>query len=390
MTKYKFDPAKLDHIIKNTIDAITNSKSEIYEIAEIARKECKSLEEELGLLKNQVNELLYTVEKLEIDLKDSKRKLLLVNKSFEKYTQQELKEAYEKADNLRISLAIKREQEQFFIKRRNDLEVRIKEAYKTVLKAENLISQVGIALGYLCGDLKEISEHLGDMHQKQTLGFRILKAQEEERQRVARDIHDGPAQSMSNVVIKAEICERLIDVDLQKSKEELVNLKFVVRQSLKDVRKIIYNLRPMSLDDLGLIPTLQRYISNFQDETGVESIFRSRGEGQAIKPVVSLTIFRIVQEALNNITKHAKANNISVNIEFIDKEIKLYINDDGVGFKSQDTKQGNRVEAGFGLLSMKERVDLLGGNIQIVSHPGKGTRIFIILPFNQEERVENE
>jgi len=90
-----------------------------------------------------------------------------------------------------------------------------------------------------------------DMKQKRLLGIRIIKAQEEERQRVAREIHDGPAQSMSNIVLKAEICERLVDSDPEKAKDELRTLKSVVRDTLRDVRKIIYDLRPMSLDDLG-------------------------------------------------------------------------------------------------------------------------------------------
>jgi len=135
--------------------------------------------------------------------------------------------------------------------------MRLKEAYKTVEKADNLISQIGISLSYLTGDLENVSLQIEDMKQKRLLGIRIIKAQEEERQRVAREIHDGPAQSMSNIVLKAEICERLVDSDPEKAKDELRTLKSVVRDTLRDVRKIIYDLRPMSLDDLGLIPTLQ-------------------------------------------------------------------------------------------------------------------------------------
>jgi len=140
--------------------------------------------------------------------------------------------------------------------------MRLKEAYKTVEKADNLISQIGISLSYLTGDLENVSLQIEDMKQKRLLGIRIIKAQEEERQRVAREIHDGPAQSMSHIVLKAEICERLVDSDPEKAKDELRTLKSVVRDTLRDVRKIIYDLRPMSLDDLGLIPTLQRYIEN--------------------------------------------------------------------------------------------------------------------------------
>lgn len=390
MANYKLDVVKLDSIIKKTIEAINNSKTEIYDIAESARRECKRLDEELKNLKKQVKELIEAVEVMESELKESKRRLMIVNKNHERYSQNELKQAYEKADNLRIGLAVKREQEQFLIKRRNDLEVRIKDAFKTVEKADNLISQVGVALSYLTGDLQEISLQLEDMQHRQLLGVRIIKAQEEERQRVARDIHDGPAQSMSNVVLKAEICERLIDVDVEKAREELKQLKRIVRESMQDVRKIIYNLRPMSLDDLGLIPTLQRYIMTFQEDSGISVSFKPRGVFDDIKPVISLTVFRIVQEAISNIKKHSNAENVAVNLEFTPKELMLYIYDDGKGFNVEVLKTRNEdMNSGFGLFSMRERVELLSGDFNISSSPGKGTRINITIPFMQEEESAN-
>lgn len=388
MAAYKINIAQLDKIIKKTIEAINNSKTEIYDIAESSRRECKRLDEELNSLKQQVTQLIGEVEVLEIALKDAKRKLMLINKNFDNYSQQELKDAYEKADNLRVELAVKREMEQYLIRRRNELEVRIKDALRTVQKADNLITQVGAALGYLTGDLQEVSSQLEDLQYKQLLGLKIIKAQEEERQRVARDIHDGPAQLMSNVVLKAEICERMIDIDLEKAREELRNLKKVVRDSLQDVRKIIYNLRPMSLDDLGLIPTLQRYVLTFQEESGIAVSFQTRGIQPELKSVISLTVFRIVQEAMNNVVKHAEAKNISVHLEFLQTELKLFVIDDGAGFDTEKLKVRNDdISGGFGLVSMRERVELLNGDMYISSEPGKGTRLNIMIPFTQEEGV---
>ena len=353
--------------------------------------ECRRLEEELKRLKQQVTELIDTVEVIETELKESKRRLMLVNKNPQRYSQEELKNAYEKADILRVQLAVKREQEQNFIKRRNDLELRIKESYKTLQKADNLISSLGIALGYMTGDLQQFSMQLEDLQQRQMLGIRIIKAQEEERQRVARDIHDGPAQSMSNVVLKAEICERLIDVDLERAKHELQNLKAIVRECLNDVRRIIYNLRPMSLDDLGLVPTMQRYILTFQEETGIAVSFKTRGIYDNIKPVISLTVFRIVQEAINNIKKHAEAENVVINVEFLEEDLKLYVYDDGKGFSCNELNyRSEDVNSGFGLMSMKERVELLNGKFDITSQPGKGTRLNILIPLVDEGREINE
>lgn len=387
MANHKVDVVRMDKIIGKTIEAINSSKKEIFNIAESARKECKKLEEELELLKKQVNELIEDVELIEIELKESKKRLLLVNKNYNKYSQEELKKAYEKADNLRVELAVKREQEQYYIKRRNDLEVRIKESYKTVQRADNLMTHVGIALGYLNGDLQQLSVQLEGMQQRQLLGLKIIQAQEEERQRVARDIHDGPAQSMSNVVLRAEICEKLADVDIEKSKLEMQQLKRIVRECLQDVRKIIYNLRPMSLDDLGLVPTLQRYVMTFKEETGLDVSFKTRGVNDDLKPAISLTVFRIVQESLNNIRKHAHASNAAVSLEFLeDRKLILHIYDDGKGFKVDELKNRKPdIDGGFGIFSMRERIDLLDGEFLINSEPGKGTRLNIMIPLKQEE-----
>lgn len=388
MANYRVDIANLDKVIKRTIEAINSSKTELYEIAEEARDECKRLEEELEEIKKLIWETAESIEFLEMKLKESKKHLMLVSKFYDKYSEEEIKRSYEDADGLRVELAIKREQERYYIRRRNEIEVRLKGAFRTVEKADNLISQLGVSMGYLTGDLQDVSIKLEDMHQMQLLGIRILKAQEEERQRVAREIHDGPAQSMSNIVLKAEICERLVDSDPDKAKDELRLLKAVVRDTLQDVRKIIYNLRPMSLDDLGLIPTLQRYITTYREESQTQVIFKTRGECNQLKPVVALTVFRLVQEAFNNIKKHANAKKVIINLEFLKNELKLHINDDGIGFDINALKESStNINGGFGLISMKERVELLNGKFKIDSAVNKGTKIYITVPLVPEEGV---
>ncbi len=385
MPNYKHNAIQMDEIIDKTIKALDSGKKEIVEIAENSRKECKRLEEELETIKKQVFDSLSEIENLEHELKLSKKKLFDVNKEFNRFTQNELASAYQTADNIRVKLAVKREQEGFLIKRRNDLEVRIKETIKTLDRADNLIGHVGVALEYLSSDLKSFGEQIDNLQQKEFLGLRIIEAQEDERKRVAREIHDGPAQSMSNTVIKAEICERLIDINIDEAKKELQNLKKIMRDSLQEVRKIIYNLRPMSLDDLGLLPTLERYVISFKETSGINVIFKYRGIEEILKPAISLTVFRIVQEALNNVLKHSKANSASVILEVIDKRLSIIIFDNGVGFNAETVKiSGPELTGGFGLFSMKERVALLEGDFKIVSEEGKGTKLNIVLPLNDK------
>jgi two-component system sensor histidine kinase DegS len=255
-----FDITRLKRIVKNTLNMIDKSREAIYDIAEGARRECSRLEDELKQLKIEVERIIIQGEELEQQLKKSRMKLALISKNFDKYGQDDIRLAYESADKIRIELAVNREREKFTIVRRNDLERRLKETYGTVKRAEELVNQVGTVMDYLSGDLSNLDIQLEDAEKRKYLAVRIIKAQEEERSRVAREIHDGPAQMMSNVVLKAEICEKLIDVDLEKARAELNNLKKAVRNSLMDVRRIIYDLKPMSLEDLGLIPTLQKYV----------------------------------------------------------------------------------------------------------------------------------
>lgn len=392
MPNYKHNTIQMDEIIDKTVKALDSGKKEIVEIAENSRKECRRLEEELDTIKKQVFESLNEIENLEQKLKLSKKKLYDVNRDFSKYTQNDLAMAYQEADNIRVRLAVKREQESFLIRRRNDLELRIKESVRTLERADNLIGHVGVALEYLSRDLKGFGEQMDNLQQKEFLGLRIIEAQEDERKRVAREIHDGPAQSMSNTVIKAEICERLIDINIDEAKKELQNLKQVMRDSLQEVRKIIYNLRPMSLDDLGLLPTLERYVISFKETTGINAIFKCRAINEVLKPAISLTVFRIVQEALNNVLKHSKASSVTVILEGIDKKLSIIIFDNGIGFNAETVKMtGPEFTGGFGLFSMKERVALLEGEFKIVSEEGKGTKINILLPLNDKgEALKNE
>jgi len=391
MENYKHNAIQMDEIVNKTIKALDSGKKEIIEIAENSRRESKRLGEELEMLKAQVFESISEIENLEHRLKISKKRLYDVNKDFGKYSQSELAKAYQTADNLRVELAIKREQEGYLIKRRNDLEMRIKDSLKTLERADNLIGHVGIALGYLSSDLKGVGEQLDNLQQKQFLGLRIIEAQEDERKRVAREIHDGPAQSMSNIVIKAEVCERLIDKDVDEAKKELQNLKKVMRDSLQEVRKIIYNLRPMALDDLGLLPTLERYVISFKEDTKINVELKSRKVNEDLKPIISLTVFRIVQESLNNVLKHSKSKSASVLLERMDQNLSIIIIDKGIGFNTKDIRMTNSdLAGGFGIFSMKERVALLEGEFDLVSEIGKGTKVKVLIPLIKEGEALNK
>lgn len=382
------DSKKLDEVIEYTLSSIEKGKKDIFDISETARNEVKRVEEDLDTIKKETREIIKQLEVLEEQLAKSKHRLMYVNKNFEKFSEKDLKEAYENADKNLVEVAVLREKEKNMIQRRNDMEIRYKNSLSIVDKADKLISQVSVVFDYLSGSLKGITDKIEGVQQKYGMGVRVIRAQEEERHRVAREIHDGPAQLMANVVLKAEICEKLIDIDILKTKEELNNLKKVVRDSLQDVRRIIYDLRPMSLDDLGLAPTVKRYVNTFSEDTDINVKVEIFGDLDDLKSVISLTAFRIIQESLNNIKKHSKASDVKIKIENRLGKITVIISDNGVGFDINNIKKDSGdMQSGFGLYSMHERLELLNGTIDIKSEIGKGTKVSIVIPTDIEEGV---
>lgn len=376
---------RINDILQNTIYSIENSKEEIVNIVDQARENVKLLEEELIQLKDQVSKIIREVDELEI--KEKKRRIYLanVNKNFHMHSQEELQEAYDLANEVRVQLLLKREEEKNIIQKRKELEIRLKSAREVLNKAEKAWKSVSVVTEYLKGNLNEIVFTVDHLNKKKALGIRVIEAQEEEKQRLARDIHDGPAQSIANILVKAEICERLADIDKEKFKVELNNLKDIIRMTLKDIRKTIYDLRPMSLDDLGLIPTLQRYVQKFNEYTGISVELKVFGQAISLNSSVEIAVFRIVQEALSNINKHSKATEAKIIIEFTQKRLNLVIVDNGTGFDYKETCSSDTEYGGYGLVNMRERVELLGGNLTIKSAPGKGTKISFYITLPEEE-----
>lgn len=372
----------LEKILKKTIDVLDESKNDIFTIAESSRKEYENAKSELQLLNQDVNEVIDNLDRLERINKRARLRLMEVSRDFNRYSEADIKKAYQEAEESSVEIAVLREKEEQLKKRRRELEGRLKNLKENVEKAENLVSRMGVIRDFLLGELTNLNDHFDDLRKKENLAIKIIQAQEEERRRLARDIHDGPAQLIANLVFRVELTQKLLDKDLNKAKSELEELKNLIRLSMQDVRKIIYDLRPMSLDDLGLIPTLERYIDKYIGQTGIIIDFIVMGSKRRLPNTYEVTIFRLVQEALNNIYKHAQATGGKVRIEFKNERINIMISDDGIGFDSGEVEEDK-----YGLISMKERCELLGGAIEIKSAPNKGTVIKIVLPLKESEAV---
>ena len=210
--------------------------------------------------------------------------------------------------------------------------------------------------------------------------FQII---EEERMRIARDMHDGPAQSMANLVLQAEILERLLDRNPKQLVSELAEFKNSVRNALEETRQLMFDLRPMTLDDLGLIPTLRKFIKEYGDRYGLSTRFNVVGQERRLPGNIEGVLFRIIQEALTNVHKHARAKMAEVTMRLQPTRVAVVVKDDGQGFDVARTEANLHKNKNLGLLSMRERAELEKGALEIRSQPGRGTEVKVEIPLGK-------
>ncbi len=208
----------------------------------------------------------------------------------------------------------------------------------------------------------------------------VIKAQEAERQRLSRQMHDGPAQTLSNFIVQTEIAARLFDLDPERAKGELNNLRQAAMSTFQKVRTFIFELRPMSLDDLGLYPTVRRYVEAFKEQTGLEVVLSLMGQEQRFESYVEVLVFRALQELMGNAARHNLDTpgkvQINVAISVDDNLIKVTVADNGKGFDPAALPASE----GVGLKLIRERVEMLGGYMDIDASAGQGSRISFQVP----------
>jgi two-component system sensor histidine kinase DegS len=207
---------------------------------------------------------------------------------------------------------------------------------------------------------------------------RVVEAQEAERQRLSRQIHDGPAQALSNFILQTEIAMRLFDIDSERARAELKALKLSATTTFQKVRDFIFDLRPMMLDDLGLVPTVRRYVDAMKEKSGIAATLTITGADYRMDSAREVVIFRGIQELLNNVRTHAQASQVRVLLDFDGLRVRVAVEDNGKGFEPQAAL--NSKQKASGLPTLKERMDLLGGTLHVDAQPGQGARMVMEVP----------
>lgn len=268
---------------------------------------------------------------------------------------EEIKMAYDSALDAQQRLFVMRGQLEKLQNDKSHLE-----KYKVVL--EQMVNKGG-------GETS--SSSAGSAKEQMTGIEMIVSAQEAERQRLSRQMHDGPAQALSNFILQTEIAMRLLDVDPSQAKEELGNLKTAAMGTFQKVRNFIFELRPMMLDDLGLVPTLRKYADAFKEQSGMDISVTISGTERRLEPYLEVMIFRAVQELLGNAARHSQATLVKVHLDLGADFIRISVDDNGRGFDPESLKDSNSL----GLKLIRERSEMLGGKFEIDSVVGSGAKI---------------
>jgi two-component system sensor histidine kinase DegS len=352
--------------------AASEAQQKLEELHAAANADLDKARRELAEIETLLRQTNTEVEKL------AQRELTVSNRlrdlevNVDKYSKADIKNFYTSAQEVQMRLQMMRSQLEQLQFRQQSMKARQSQLFEIVTALEPLLG-IGVAAGGGGG-----GRALDD---GEDVIANIIQAQEKERLRISLQLHDGPAQSMSNLVLRAEICQRLLDRDLDQARAELSGLKTAINTTLQDTRRFIFDLRPMILDDLGLVPTLRRYVQQFSEKNNLEVNLMVQSIDNRLPTHYEVAIFRFIQEALNNVSKHANATQARVLLEASSGSIHVSVEDDGSGFHISEVLADQSSRRNMGIATLRQQAEtLLRGEFGIESAVGRGTRVAAVVP----------
>lgn len=232
---------------------------------------------------------------------------------------------------------------------------------------------------------KQTEERLrASRKQLRSLLAHLEAVREEERKKMARELHDNTSQDLASLAASLEAAAGMLPASANETQAILRKTQALSIHILDDINKLIYELRPTLLDDLGLVAATRWLVDNNLRADGITISFKTVGRERRLPPKLEVTFFRVTQEAVYNIARHAHAKNASISLHFKKAAVRVYVKDDGCGFDVEEAINSKDRPRGLGLLGMKERVELVNGTLSIHSHPnGGGTKIDIEIPLSE-------
>ena len=339
--------------------------------------EMKRIRDKLNEFKIQIDQTQLVVDREQQRNNDVFTELRTVQDNIETIPRQDIRTKYDEAIEARFRLTTMRGQLEKFVSTREQLEQE-QLILRDMLQRLQGVDLVGAPSSGTTEENKETGKGPINI-------VRIIQAQEEERQRLARQMHDGPAQSLTNFILQAEICQRLFDRNPARAAEELDNLKTVASVTFQKVRDFIFDLRPMMLDDLGVVPTVRRYVNLFREKNDIEIKLDIFGDERRLATHREVMIFRGIQELMALARDYANPTEIAVRLDIGGTVVKIAIDDNGRGFDAEaalsgeESYQDPRVQS---LVTLKEKFELVRGSVSITSGEADGTSVRLELPVN--------
>lgn len=342
------------------------------ELVQTLNGELSQIKRRMSEIKDQIDSMQSSVDREQGRYSSIATELRSLKENLDTTPREDIRDKYDEALDVRFRLATMRGQLEKFEANYQSLED------QQLLLSEVVAKMQG--LDFVPGEDEDADGAGGDFD---VVG--IIQAQEDERQRLARAMHDGPAQSLTNFILQAEICQRLFDRNPDRAAEELGNLKTNASKTFQKVREFIFDLRPMMLDDLGVAPTVRRYIEAYRDKSDIEVKLNIIGEERRLENYREVTLFRGIQDVMSAARDYAAPTRIEVEMDISTDTVRVMIEDDGRGFDSENIFErveepgysDARVEA---LRMLKSKYELVGGNIAVRSGENEGTTVRLELP----------
>ncbi len=344
------------------------------EIVDMLSGQMSSIKRKLAELKSQIEQTQIMVDREQQRNTDIATELQNVQINLETIPRQDIRDKYDEALDARFRLATMRGQLEKF-----------EANYEHLQQEQNILSQV---LGGLQGVDMLVDDNADGDSESDSRGtiniVRIVEAQEDERLRLSRQMHDGPAQSLTNFILQAEICQRLFDRNPERAADELGSLKTAASVTFQKVRDFIFDLRPMMLDDLGVVPTVRRYVDSFRDKNDIETELDIIGEERRFESHREVMIFRSIQELMGHARDFATASQLKIRLDTSESIIKIAVQDNGRAVDAEAIFSDDETHVddsrSRSLMALKERFDLVGGNMSINSNESDGTLVRLELP----------
>lgn len=342
------------------------------DLVDLITGEMQSIRQRLSEIKSQMDSMQSAVDREQGKYSSIATELRNIKDNLDTVPREDIRDKYDEALQVRFRLATMRGQIEKY-----------EANYEYLEHQQGLLNQLLSGLqGFGALPQQDMTNGSGRRTGLDVVG--VIRAQEEERQRLARAMHDGPAQSLTNFILQTEICQRLFDRSPDRAAEELNNLKANASKTFQKIRDFIFDLRPMMLDDLGVAPTVRRYVESYKDKNDIETKLELFGEERRFENHHEVMIFRGVQDAMVIARDHASPTEVTIRIDMATDPIRIFIKDNGQSFDvsaieddDDDMNQDARVQA---FVMMKSKFELVGGKLEITSDESEGTTVKLELP----------